>query len=90
MTGLQKGFLYILTCEHLVPAISDYRQSLQFQGLNDEKENIQLWVSVLVAVGYYLYVKVCVAQCPSSLVLNLLALVYSNSFLATVLSDGVS
>ncbi|CAM6053706.1 unnamed protein product [Sphagnum tenellum] len=27
-----------------VTAISDYRQSLQFRGLNDEKENIQLWV----------------------------------------------
>jgi hypothetical protein len=86
LTRLQKGFLYILTCEHMVPAISDYRQSLQFRGLNDEKENIQLWVSILVAVGYYLYVKVCVAQVS----LTSSESPGTNSFLATVLSDGVS
>ncbi len=74
MTGLQKGFLYILTCEHMVPAISDYRQSLQFRGLNHEKENIQLWVSILVAVAYCLYAKVSFLTSSESPGINLFKL----------------
>jgi heme/copper-type cytochrome/quinol oxidase subunit 2 len=32
----------------LLLAVSDYRQSLQFQNLNQEKQNIQLEVCIIV------------------------------------------
>lgn len=41
----------------LIPvATSDYRQSLQFQNLNEEKRNIHLEVCVITEVVSWLYV----------------------------------
>jgi len=41
-------FILTLCCYFCLSAVSDYRQSLQFQNLNAEKQNIQLEVCKII------------------------------------------
>lgn len=47
------------SCMFFVPAaISDYRQSLQFQNLNEEKRNIQIEVCLHGLIIYHMHLDV--------------------------------
>ena len=54
----RKGFFTVLMAFSFgfsLPAISDYRQSLQFQNLNEEKQNIHIKVCGLLKHGIYMF-----------------------------------